>query len=68
MNTIKCVIDYVPDTIAGNYWVKIGRNLETKPVIIVEQFEDLDAALDWIGETYPLEIARWLEDQRQESH
>lgn len=68
MKTVRCVIDYVPDAIAGHYWVKIGRNLETKPVVIVEQFEELNAALDWIRETYPLELARWREGQRQEQY
>jgi hypothetical protein len=63
MNTVKCVIDYAPDAIAGHYWVKIGRNLGTAPIIVADQFESLEAALDWIREVYPLELAKWQEEQ-----
>jgi hypothetical protein len=41
---------------------------ELKLLAIVELFEGLDAALDWIREMHPLELARWREDQRQEPH
>ena len=67
MKTVRCIIDYTPDAIAGNYWVKIGTNLGTAPIIVADQFENLDAALDWIREVYPLELARWREEQNLDS-
>ncbi|MCI0576345.1 MAG: hypothetical protein L0332_04065 [Chloroflexi bacterium] len=63
MKSVVCIIDFVPDAKAGCYWVRIGKDFETNPIFIAEQFGTLEEALGWIRQTYPQELAKWRESQ-----